>query len=372
MTTKKKIGIVTFNSTKDNYGQVLQYLATQIYLEKRGHDVFLYETKGHRRYSLIKVYRKIRKILGIKKQLPISLEEDYEKQIIFQKWANLTNKYDQEHPRYFMEFRNTHFHQKQCYYEDLKGVYALGIGSDQTFTCVNENYFLHHLPRGIKRFSLAASAGHKTFTQSEIDYIAPALHKFDFITVRESNGLELCKRCGMNDAKIVLDPTFLIDADTYNQIAGDSINKHPYILLYLLGGEIDMQVSKVYKWAKERNLNVIYIPSQGREDEYEKCFATIEEWLAYIRDAEYIFTNSFHGMSLALIYHKQFLTFPLTGIMKGMNGRIYNLAKQMGVEEHISNSDLTCVQKPINWTIVEKAIQNNQKIVNDLLTTINL
>lgn len=36
-----KIGIITFSQTLDNYGQVLQYLAIQEYLESRGHQVNL-------------------------------------------------------------------------------------------------------------------------------------------------------------------------------------------------------------------------------------------------------------------------------------------------------------------------------------------
>ena len=44
-----KIGIITFNFTLDNYGQVLQYLATQEYLKKLGHQAILVESNGWRR-----------------------------------------------------------------------------------------------------------------------------------------------------------------------------------------------------------------------------------------------------------------------------------------------------------------------------------
>ena len=44
-----KIGIITFNSTIDNYGQILQYLATQEYLKSLGHDPILVEPNGWER-----------------------------------------------------------------------------------------------------------------------------------------------------------------------------------------------------------------------------------------------------------------------------------------------------------------------------------
>lgn len=36
-----KIGVITFSNSKDNYGQLLQCYALQVYLKKQGHDAFL-------------------------------------------------------------------------------------------------------------------------------------------------------------------------------------------------------------------------------------------------------------------------------------------------------------------------------------------
>ena len=41
-----KIGILTFAFTKDNYGQVLQYLATQEFLKQKGYEAILVEPSG--------------------------------------------------------------------------------------------------------------------------------------------------------------------------------------------------------------------------------------------------------------------------------------------------------------------------------------
>ena len=44
-----KIGVLTFFGTTDNYGQVLQYLATQEYLNSLGHSTSLIVPKGYER-----------------------------------------------------------------------------------------------------------------------------------------------------------------------------------------------------------------------------------------------------------------------------------------------------------------------------------
>ena len=41
MSTKKKIGIITYWESNDNYGQQLQCWALQHFLRKRGYDAFL-------------------------------------------------------------------------------------------------------------------------------------------------------------------------------------------------------------------------------------------------------------------------------------------------------------------------------------------
>ena len=63
MSNKKEIGIITFSNTLDNYGQVLQYLATQEYLESRGHYAFLYKPLGSSGTTYSKIKHKLRRAL---------------------------------------------------------------------------------------------------------------------------------------------------------------------------------------------------------------------------------------------------------------------------------------------------------------------
>lgn len=93
----KHIGIITFCNTLDNYGQVLQYLATQDYLEARGHSVYLYQSFGHKVSLFNRVKRKIKKVIkklifsppkSITRQYDSAIsEQEQAKQVMFPKWA---------------------------------------------------------------------------------------------------------------------------------------------------------------------------------------------------------------------------------------------------------------------------------------------
>ena len=380
----KHIGIITFCNTLDNYGQVLQYVATQEYLEARGHSVYLYQSKGHKVSLFNRVKRKIKKV--IKKLIfspkeSITLqhdsaisEQEQAKQVMFQKWAEITRRNENEHPRYFEDFRSKYFHRLNCYYEELKDFYAFAVGSDQMWSFLSEDTMLEFVPNSIRRFSLAPSVGHKVFTTEEIARAAKSLKKFDFITVREQNGIDFCEKSGRTDAQKVLDPTFLISSSRYEKYAdlqGIIPPKH-YILLYLLGSEIGINVQDIFIWAKEKNLEIVYVASQGREDDFPKCYASVEQWLALLKNADYVVTNSFHGMALSIIYHKQFLVFPLVGLMKGMNGRIEQMAKNFALQDYIYSGNMDNILMPIDWSKSDEAIIENEKKIDILLKTINL
>lgn len=126
-------------------------------------------------------------------------------------------------------------------------------------------YLYQSVPNSIRRFSLAPSVGHKVFTTEEIARAAKSLKKFDFITVREQNGLDFCHKCGRTDAQLVLDPTFLIKSAKYDKYADMQgyIAPNHYVLLYLLGGEIEVDVQDIYNWAKTKGLEIVYVARLG-------------------------------------------------------------------------------------------------------------
>lgn len=86
------------------------------------------------------------------------------------------------------------------------------------------------------------------------------LKKFDYVSVREENGIELCASLGVK-AEWVVDPTLMLDASVYRSLyKNESFDKprRPYLFLYLPGNESTYKTKDFFVWAKNKNLEVIY------------------------------------------------------------------------------------------------------------------
>ncbi len=56
--------------------------------------------------------------------------------------------------------------------------------------------------------------------------------------------MEICRELGRSDASLVPDPTLLLSVHDYSSIAAPCLYSQDYLLLYLLGNEIDFDGPK--------------------------------------------------------------------------------------------------------------------------------
>ncbi len=416
-----KICVITFANTTDNYGQVLQYLATQEYLKGRGHDSYLLRSKGHKKSILAKAIRKLKRHIFPPK--PVVLSERERKQMEeFGKWWTVAAEMEANHPRHFEDFRKKEFKLLDTYLEDVQkyAFDAVAVGSDQTWGSSDDAYYLGWAPKEYTRFAIAPSVAHYQFSEDEIKRLRPDVQQFSFITVREQNGLTFCDRIGYKGAEQILDPTFLLPSSGYDRflptceqnqkpylflyLLGNEIgldgykgaeqildptfllpssgydrflptceqNQKPYLFLYLLGNEIGLDIKEIFEFAKSKGLEVKYVASQGRTDSFPKVYAEVGEWLGLLKNATYVITNSFHGMAFSVIYRKRFLTIPVVGIFEGMNVRIENIASQFKLSNRIYTGNLDEIEKNIDWNEAERIISENKLLLDTLMTKVKL
>lgn len=368
-----KIGVVTYSTRSDNYGQVLQYLATQEFLKEFGHEVFLLR-RFQKKDSLIKkilrpVYRFVKNVVCCK-----SKDVKFQKQMkTFSSWRAQSAKSEKEHPRYFEKFRKTFFkiEEDDGSFFEKKKFDAFCSGSDQIWADDVFFYYLEFAPINSIRFSIAPSIGYREITESFVERVKNPLSKYSFITVREKSAAELCKKAGRSDAQVVLDPTFLLSHDKYRLFATKEKKTKPFIFLYLLGADISVSVKEIFNFADKNGFDVKYVASQGREDKFPKIYATVEEWLGLLADAEYVVTNSFHGMALSIIHHKNFVAFPVIGVLSTMNERIENVAEIFNLSNRIYHGDMNVLFEPIDWSRTDFVIAQNRSLMNSLILSLN-
>lgn len=322
-----KIGVITHWRSDDNYGQTLQLFALQRILIKMGHAPFLIRyitNNGSFRWKLKKTVSNLpalvrNKLTKGKKGKTISrgaqafISENINvSEIIYNHKSLRSNPPDAD---------------------------MFIAGSDQVWNKLDGSYFLEFCKKtGVRKSSYAASFGGVEYTGLDAKYVKKWLADFDAVSVREAEGLALCHRLGINKAQLVPDPTFLLTSEEYKAIMCPSINRNKYLLIYLLGSKISIDIDRVYAFAYQKGLEVVYVASQGMTDDRDKTYPNIPQWLSLISAAEYVVTNSFHGTVFSLIFNRQFMSIPLLGSASKMNGRLETLLRRFGLERRLTDN----------------------------------
>lgn len=343
-----KIGTITFWNSEDNYGQILQCYALIQFLKWQGHDPFLIKFNNDAKQSTL-----MRRILNVFKIFFKSPSLFYQK-IRFKSQSNKAKKKYVYVNRQFSEFRDKYIPSTEKVYLERElfidppeaDVYI--CGSDQIWPSGNPVMYLQFAPQSKKRIAYAASFGGNK--PNNLNDVSTFLKTFDYVSLRERSGVELCKELGCNSAELVPDPTLLLYANVYSNLCSNiKVDSEKYILLYLLGNEISVSVDSIFNFAQNNGLKIVYVASQGRVDNFPKIYPTIEEWLSLIKNAAYVITNSYHGTIFSLLFNTPFMTIPLKGLRSKMNVRINDLLEKYGLEERIHSSSLDILFNPINF-----------------------
>lgn len=363
-----KIGIITYWSSEDNYGQQLQCFALQRYLRNLGHDAFLI------RYNYTYKTNIITKVLS---RFSISFWKNRRKQREEFKLYKINHILNQK--RKFKEFRQEYLQMSDELYTNITQLQQnppkadLYItGSDQVWhnpvcDCNAEAFYLNFGPKNVKRVSYAASIGRK-ITPNEEEQFRSLVNKLDYISVREQSAQKICHNLGIKKVVVTIDPTLLLPLQEYTKLYNkQDIKYSPYLFLYLIN--ID-SLEKIYwsditKYVKEKNLQIQHVMSSGylpaREliPDSKNIQASIPEWLTLINNASCIITTSFHAVVFSILHHKQFLAIPLKGEYSKANDRIITLLENLSLSERLYNESLSLAQqmnKPIEWNVVESKL----------------
>ncbi|MCR0532080.1 polysaccharide pyruvyl transferase family protein, partial [[Clostridium] innocuum] len=94
-------------------------------------------------------------------------------------------------------------------------------------------------------------------------------------------------------------------------------------------------------------------------------YASIEEFLNLVKNAEVVFTTSFHGMAFSINFQKEFY-FEIPEKSYNNNERLLDLAKKLKLmNRNISNG---LDENPINWEsvtdLLDKYVENSNEFLN--------
>lgn len=304
-----KIAIMT-QPLGRNYGGMMQAYALQKVLRDMGHDVTTinhqYKQPNYFYRQARLVYRAIKKITAQPKA-PANLEKkiDY----LAQDSQTFIDKYIvQSEPIIITSDLKNHF-ERQNYDVVI-------VGSDQTWRPKYSpniyNYYLDFLSnnKNIKRIAYASSFGVDSweYSDEETEKCAQLVALFDAISVREQSGVDLCKIHLGVDSECVLDPTLLLDKEDYLELIGDKYKggQSEGVFTYILDSNEDKIAAADYV-ANELNTYTYKCQAKCSNDLNDYKMPSVQDWLASFANAEFVLTDSFHGMVFSIIFEKPFL-----------------------------------------------------------------
>lgn len=358
----KKIGILTF-SYGSNYGGTLQCVGLYKFIKKNfDKEIEVINFIPKNKYSLKNLY-----LLGAVNYKKIDLK----KLLIKIRYAKKTiEKFDIFRKK---EMEITQILTEKNVDSKIKDYETVIVGSDQVWNVVGglrETYFLKNI-ENINKISYAACSGSDFYQESDREKLKESIEKFNHISVRNNHTYNFVKNLTDKSSEIVCDPSILYD---YKEYLNNKKSKEKYILTYILGSEINGGHIKVLEEIKKKigvtkiiAVGIAYAGSGSLQfypwaDEIRYDLSP-EEWLNLINNAEFIYTDSYHGVLFSMKFHKKFLSYYSE---KGRASRFIDLAKRYNVEEWIVNDskeifEKKSLEKTPNYEEIDKLLEEHRK-----------
>ena len=186
------------------------------------------------------------------------------------------------------------------------------VGSDQVFRYGAEilwNPFEWHDYKYIfynsfvnfdkNKIACAASFGRSLYEGPDLDKekVKFYLKNFNHISVREDDGVDICKNTFNVDAQMILDPVFLVNKQKYTELISNSeVDTTGKIAYYLI------------TQSDEKDAILEYYSNKFNKPLFNtKSSQTIEDWVSAISKCDLLITDSFHGVCFSLIFNKPFI-----------------------------------------------------------------
>lgn len=344
-----KIGIVTHYYGSSNYGGILQAYALCRILNGMGHQAYqiCYEATSNIPYALsptqrVKAY--LRPLFGWMKRAGYAVlcspfEKEARKQLALRQAA----------VKCFSESAVPHTDTvyRACIPSTAKLQFDLYItGSDQVWhpNVVSAVYLLDFVPASIPKISYAASVVADEIPEQIGRRFGNSLKGYRAVSVREKNAVNMLQPLCPKPVEWVVDPVLLLSRTDWDSVCSQRGQGETYIFCYFLGGGEDLR-ALACGLADRSGLPIKTFPHLAGYQTTDDVFGDEQIWdaapgdfLALIKNARYILTDSFHAAAFSLLYQKQFFVFERPLATGTMSERIYSLLELFGAPERFCDT----------------------------------
>lgn len=332
---KKKVGIITFHSSV-NYGAVLQAYALKEKVSSICSDVGVINYKNkkiHDGLRLIKIDTS-----GIK--------------VFVRSLASMIFRAKKRSS--FNRFLKKRLNLIEYNDKSISECDVLITGSDQVWnnklTDGDKTYYLDFASNKQKKIAYAASFG-DAYVDMDNSYYE-LIKDFDMISLREENMVESLNKKINKQVQVCCDPSLLLDSKQWDKIANKRLVYKPYLFCFMIDYS-DELMKYANKICEEKNLKLI-----NNKNSFEFfVHQSPEDFLSWIKYADCVITNSFHGTVFSIIYHKQFssMVFESNKTRK----RILEILNKLDLVDRIyKKNEENDMEKRENWSKIDSILND--------------
>ena len=341
-----KIGILTFHNAH-NYGASLQAYALKTCVEQMGHEVAVINYRNPKiegqypKQLRPKITKKVLNPKNWKQFLYDTIRGIYGQKA----WSGQWEAFDRFITQKLLENETRLIHP-----EDFAGLGkdAYLLGSDQIWssflTGTLDPVYFGKFKKNERIISYAASLANGKIAENEENAFQELLKNVDGISVREEKLADQLRKITGREVATGVDPTLLLEERDYLDLMttekrlpdGKLPTEEKYVFAYFVVEEKAVEEC-AKKVAKKMGLQLIELHYYHMPEISEKNqFADFGpgDFLAYIKNAEIVITNSFHGTVFSILFGK-----PFYSVYK-KNGRVDNLLDFLEIpERHVSGAE---------------------------------
>ena len=226
------------------------------------------------------------------------------------------------------------------------------------------NTYLNKLKRVVsteKTFSFAASMGTTEIHDKYLNNFRNGFAHVGNISVREADMQILINRMVGKDTTLLLDPTLLYEKEKWVSVSQKPKTNFPkkYVATYFLSEATESQKRNIEKYASDNGLEVVDI--LGKYANY----IGPAEFLYTIANADFVFTDSFHGTAFSIIFRKNFMVFQRNKVYD-MSSRITTVLDTFKLSHRFYNTNNEQLDDTF-YSLIDKIKSENLSHIQTIL-----
>lgn len=188
------------------------------------------------------------------------------------------------------------------------------------------------------KIAYAPSIGGYQIPEKWKEKVSELIAPFSALSVREEAGRKELQKLTNRPVELVADPTLLLSRQEWESVLPAKKKKERYTLGYILTpNDTYYRIAREYAHQHKMKFYLFMLNLQDYGQADKLISGGPFDFLEYVRNADMMFTDSFHGTIFSTIFEIPFYTFKRFSDNSpiNQNSRIDTLLKKMGAEERL-------------------------------------